>query len=79
MNIKEIAPGTEGTLARYLEVTAPFIFLTIWILIAYRSKHLLGFRRTPLWMQIMAPVIIPVRALSDLFARTAGHHEFSMV
>jgi hypothetical protein len=41
MNVKEIAgENTRGTLERYAAVAITFTAATVWIIIAFQSKHL---------------------------------------
>jgi hypothetical protein len=58
MNIKEIVPETNGTLPHYVVTAVPLTFLTIWIVIAFQSKHLFRERRPSLLMRLMWPLII---------------------
>lgn len=42
MNTHEIAPGTNGDLRYYVAFAVPLTILTIWIVIAFQSRYLLG-------------------------------------
>ncbi|KAJ7481580.1 hypothetical protein FB451DRAFT_1338315 [Mycena latifolia] len=57
MNIKEIVPDTGGSLAHYFETAAPLTFFTIWVVMAFQSKHLLG-RDVTIWMRLFWPVAL---------------------
>jgi len=39
MNVKEINPGTYGTVMHYAESTLLLTFVTVWIVMALRSRH----------------------------------------
>lgn len=47
MNIKEIVPETNGSLSHYFETAFPLTFITVWVVMAFQSKHLLGRDATP--------------------------------
>jgi len=39
MNVAEINPGTNGTLAHYAETAMPLTIVTIWLIIAFQTKR----------------------------------------
>ncbi|KAF7343483.1 hypothetical protein MVEN_01781200 [Mycena venus] len=55
MNIREIAPGTHGSLSHYFETAFPLTIVTVWVVMAFQSKHMLGQDAT-LFMRIFWPV-----------------------
>ncbi|KAJ6591097.1 hypothetical protein DFH09DRAFT_1138560 [Mycena vulgaris] len=57
MNIREIVPDTKGSLSHYFETAMPLTFLTIWVVMAFQSKHLLG-REATIWMRLFWPVAL---------------------
>ncbi|KAJ7481617.1 hypothetical protein FB451DRAFT_1236610 [Mycena latifolia] len=63
MNIKEIVPDTRGSLAHYFETAAPLTFFTIWVVMTFQSKHLLG-RDVTIWMRLFWPVALASRMIS---------------
>jgi len=42
MNVQEIVPFTHGTLGHYAEAAACFTFVTVYIIVAFQSKHIFG-------------------------------------
>lgn len=56
-NIKEIVPHTTGTLRNYVATAVSFTLLSIWIIIAFQSKHLLG-EDTTLWQRLAWPYML---------------------
>ncbi|KAJ7704297.1 hypothetical protein B0H17DRAFT_1039206 [Mycena rosella] len=57
MNIKEIVPETHGSLSHYFETAMPLTFLTVWTVMAFQSKHLLGPDVT-FWMRLFWPIAL---------------------
>ncbi|KAJ7135427.1 hypothetical protein C8R43DRAFT_1020979 [Mycena crocata] len=62
MNIKEISPETHGSLPHYFETALPLTFLTVWVVMAFQSKYLLG-DDTTVWQRLIWPVSLMRRAL----------------
>ncbi|KAF5343049.1 hypothetical protein D9758_011150 [Tetrapyrgos nigripes] len=63
MNVKEIADGGQGTLPIYFETALPLTAVTIWIVMAFQSKHLFRDARNEngkynFWMRLAWPVIL---------------------
>jgi hypothetical protein len=59
MNVKEITEDGQGTLPIYFETALPLTALTIWIVMAFQSKHLFRDGRTnTFWMRLAWPVIL---------------------
>jgi hypothetical protein len=56
MNTKEINPGTNGTLSIYVAFAIPLTVLTIWIIIAFQSRYLLG--NVPFWARLGWPWLV---------------------
>ncbi|KAF9559802.1 hypothetical protein CPC08DRAFT_723702 [Agrocybe pediades] len=61
MNVKEITPGTNGTLVHYVVAALPFTLLTIWIIIAFQSKYIFQDNCT-FWMRLGWPYLLIVHA-----------------
>lgn len=40
MNVRELNPGTEGTIALYVAVVLSLTLTTVWVIITYQSKHM---------------------------------------
>ena len=40
MNVGEINPGTNGTIAQYIALTIPLTLFTAWIIMAFQSKYI---------------------------------------
>ncbi|KAF8584986.1 hypothetical protein K439DRAFT_1616330 [Ramaria rubella] len=64
MNIKEINPGTLGSLAHYFETALPLTIVTIWVIVAYQGKWHEGEGDMSIWMRLMWPIMY-VRRLLD--------------
>ncbi|KAK0460693.1 uncharacterized protein EV420DRAFT_1533668 [Desarmillaria tabescens] len=54
MNVREINPGTDGTLPHYFEVAASLTFVTVWVVMAFQSKYLFDSGAT-FWMRLLWP------------------------
>lgn len=57
MNIQEINPGTKGTVVHYAATAASFTLATIWIIIAFQSRHLFE-EGTSLWRRLGWPYLL---------------------
>jgi hypothetical protein len=56
MNIKEINPGTNGTIGFFMAFAVPLTALTVWIIIAFQSTYLLpgkSFLRRLAWPALL--------------------------
>lgn len=40
MNVREISPETVGSLSHYVETALSLTLLTVWVIIAFQSKHI---------------------------------------
>ena len=40
MNVGEINPGTKGTISQYIAVAVPLTIVSIWVIMAFQSKHI---------------------------------------
>ncbi|THU97656.1 hypothetical protein K435DRAFT_662456 [Dendrothele bispora CBS 962.96] len=69
MNVKEIEPETKGTLSIYFETAIPLTALTVWIVIAFQSKHLFPNHAAPFWMRLLWPVLLFKRPLDEAYGR----------
>jgi len=55
MNVKEIVPGTRGTIPHYIESTIGLTALTVWIVVAFQSRYLFN-RDMPFWQRLGWPI-----------------------
>ena len=46
MNVAEINPSSSGTLSHYFAVAFPLTIVTVWVIIAFQSKHIFKERTT---------------------------------
>jgi len=63
MNIKEISPGTRGSLAHYFGTAIPLTIVTICVIVVFQSK---GYDNNPdacVWTQIYSPFVFLSRTL----------------
>jgi len=51
MNTKEIVPGSSGSIPLFVALTALLMIVTVWMLVAFRSRYLYGqpFARRLAW------------------------------
>ncbi|KAK0205522.1 hypothetical protein DFS33DRAFT_1487588 [Desarmillaria ectypa] len=54
MNVREISPGTHGSLPHYFEAAVPLTLLTVWVVMAFQSKYLFN-SGTTFWMRLLWP------------------------
>ncbi|KAF4612869.1 hypothetical protein D9613_011170 [Agrocybe pediades] len=74
MNVTEIVPDTLGTLAHYFAAAIPLTFATIWIIIAFHSRH--TFPQYSFWKRLYWPYFLILR----LFGKERSNPDFySMV
>lgn len=64
MNIVEIVPETNGTLAHYVETALPFTLLSIWIIIAFQSRYIFPSHVT-FWKRLGWPVLLLSQYLGE--------------
>ncbi|KAF7292873.1 hypothetical protein MIND_01186300 [Mycena indigotica] len=57
MNVGEINPGTKGTWGHYFETALPLTLATIWAVMVFQGKYLLG-RDATIWMRLIWPVTL---------------------
>jgi len=57
MNVREIAPSTNGTLGHYAATAVCFTAVTVWIIVAFQSKHIFG-EDTSIWMRLGWPYML---------------------
>jgi len=60
MNVKEITEDGHGTLAHYVESALPLTLATIWIIVAFQSKHLLP-SHVNFWTRLAWPILLSAR------------------
>ncbi|KAJ7590510.1 hypothetical protein C8J56DRAFT_933090 [Mycena floridula] len=58
MNVGEIVPGTHGSLPHYVATALPLTILTIWVVMAFQSKHLFGTRTVSMWQRVAWPFFL---------------------
>lgn len=63
MNVQEIVPNTNGTLAHYAETALPFTLLTIWVIIASQDRYIF-----PIGLNFWARLAWPVLVLGKVFS-----------
>jgi hypothetical protein len=68
MNIREINPDADGSLAHYFETAIPLTFVTIWIIIAFQGKWKSNDRGTNKWA-LLTQLWWPVIAARELFGK----------
>ena len=61
MNIREIIPGSGGSLLQYLRIAVPLTAITVWMMVAFQSKHFLGYKKLTILQQILWPVVFVKR------------------
>jgi hypothetical protein len=64
MNVSEINPGTNGTLAKYFATALPLTVVTAWIITAFQSEAIF-----PEGASIVKRMIWPIFLLIKLFKR----------
>lgn len=57
MNVKEIVPGTRGTIPHYIESTIGLTALTVWIVVAFQSRYLFN-KDMPFWQRLGWPLYL---------------------
>jgi hypothetical protein len=64
MNIREIVPGTNGSVIRYLQLAVPLTIVTVWVIVALQSEHFLGCNLSTS-RRILWPFVLARRAFQD--------------
>ena len=60
MNVKEIAPHTNGSIPHYIATTIGFTFLSVWVITAFQSKYI--FRPgVTFWKRLGWPLFLLLR------------------
>lgn len=62
MNISEIVPGTTESLEHYFETALPLTLASVWVIIAFQSKYVLG-DEMPFWQRLGWPILMPLKRL----------------
>ncbi|TFK31449.1 hypothetical protein BDQ12DRAFT_694125 [Crucibulum laeve] len=57
MNVGEIAPGTLGTIAHYVEIAVPLTIITIWVIVAFQSRYIFP-DDVSFWQRLGWPVLL---------------------
>jgi hypothetical protein len=54
MNVKEINPGTNGTVPHYIATVVSLTLASIWVIVAFQSKHYL--EGQSMWRRLLWPI-----------------------
>jgi hypothetical protein len=65
MNVKEMVNGTKGSLSHYAATAIGFTAATVWIIVAFQSKHIFG-DETSFWHRLAWPFML----MQKLFTKT---------
>ncbi|KAJ7291167.1 hypothetical protein C8J57DRAFT_1043706 [Mycena rebaudengoi] len=65
MNVREIVPDSYGTLSHYAATAIPFTLVTIWVVMTFQSKYLLGSEPPKMWMRLLWPFAIVRRLIKQ--------------
>ena len=57
MNVGVINPGTNGTLGQYFVTTASLTVVTVWIIVAFQSRHMFP-PGVPFWKRLGWPFFL---------------------
>jgi hypothetical protein len=57
MNVREIVPSTTGTLGHYVATAICFTAASVWMIIAFQSKHIFGENIT-VWQRLGWPYLL---------------------
>jgi hypothetical protein len=57
MNVKEMVNGTKGTLGHYAATAVGFTAATVWIIVAFQSKHIFG-DESSFWLRLGWPYFL---------------------
>ena len=57
MNVREINPGTKGTVMHYAATAVSFTLATVWIIIAFQSRYLFEENASP-WKRLGWPYVL---------------------
>jgi hypothetical protein len=57
MNVGAINPGTKGTFMQYFVTTAGLTVLTVWIIVAFQSRHMFPVN-VPFWKRLGWPFFL---------------------
>jgi hypothetical protein len=68
MNVAEINPGTEGTLAHYFAAALPLTIATVWIIIAFQSKYIFK-EKTHFFKRLGWPAYLFINMIKDRKAK----------
>jgi len=64
MNVEVINPGTNGTLWQYFTTTASLTVVTVWIIVAFQSRHMFPVN-VPFWKRLGWPMTLPYYMYRD--------------
>jgi hypothetical protein len=74
MNVAEINPGSKGTLPHYFAVAFPLTIVTVWVIIAFQSKHIFK-ERTTFFRRLGWPVYLII----DMIVRQKSPKDNSLI
>ncbi|KAF8993178.1 hypothetical protein BDQ17DRAFT_1401673 [Cyathus striatus] len=57
MNVKEIVPGSKGSIPHYLCIAIPMTILTIWVIMAFQSLHIIK-KDATFWERVGWPILL---------------------
>ena len=58
MNVREITPHTRGTLSHYAATVIMLTLFTIWVFVAFQTKHYFRIQNQNIWMRVLWPVML---------------------
>jgi len=74
MNIREIAPGTNGTLQHYIGATFALTLPTIWIIMTFQSRYRLP-QKYSFFQRLGWPVLLTMKGLGWITPDPEGDHD----
>jgi hypothetical protein len=72
MNVREINPGTLGTLPHYIATVIPLTLISIWIIMAFQSKYYLS--GDSMWTRLLWPIVM----VKGLFKREEKRNQLDV-
>ena len=74
MNVAEINPTSSGTLSHYFAVAFPLTIVTVWVIIAFQSKHIFK-ERTTFFKRLGWPVYLLIDMIRQKSPKNDGSIE----
>jgi len=72
MNVKEINPGTHGTIPHYVATVVPLTLVSVWIIVAFQSKYYMAGQS--MWTRLWWPVVY----VKALFGRESRRPQYNV-